>query len=171
MKKFLTRVFTVALLFAFVMPAIFDSTVQAAAYGDVNQDGLIDVRDVVLVMRHILELDTLNETEQNLADVNADGAIDVRDATLLMQKSLGLIDHFPDLDEEEVDLIKEIIIEEGISPGKKLVIVMLDVANPEDFIVKVGQTSLQYRASIEGFRGEVDEDEADRSKVSVLKQD
>ncbi len=171
MKKFSLLVFTAMLFCVFVMPVIFDSTGQAAAYGDVNQDGLIDVRDVVLVMRHVLEFDTLNETEKNLADVNADGAIDVRDATLLMQKSLGLIDNFPDLDEDQAGLIKEIIIEEGISPGKKLVVVMLDVDNPENYIVKVGQTSLQYRASIEGFRGEVDEDEADRSKVSVLKQD
>ena len=170
MIKFSTCFIIAALLLALVMPVYFDATGQAFAFGDVNQDGLIDVRDVVMVMRHILEFEALDETEQKLADVNADGAIDVRDATLLMQKSLGLIDHFPDLD-EEAGLIKKIIIEDGISPGKKLVIVMLDVANPEDYIVKVGETNLQYRASIEGFRGEVDEAEADRSKVSVLKQD
>jgi len=170
MKKLSTCFIIAALLFALVMPVAFDATGQAFAYGDVNQDGLIDVRDVVMVMRHILELEALDETEKQLADVNADGAIDVRDATLLMQKSLGLIDHFPDLD-EEAGLIKEVIIEKGISPGKKLVIVMLDVANPEDYIVKAGETNLQYRPSIEGFRGEVDEAEADRSKISVLKQD
>jgi len=140
---------------------------RAVTYGDVNHDGVVDVRDVVLVMRHILDLETLGEAEQELADVNVDGEIDVRDATLMMRKALGLIDHFPDIDQEEAALIEEFIVEEGISPGKKMVVVILNVSDPEEYTVQVGETELEYRESIEGFRGEVIEEEAKLSKVSI----
>ena len=59
------------------------------------------------------------------------------------------------------------MVEEGLSPGKKMVVVILNVTDPEEYTVQVGETELEYRDSIEGFRGEVHEDEAKRSKVSV----
>ena len=64
-------------------------------HGDINGDGVIDVRDVVLVMKHILEVETLSASQQELADVNDDGTVDLKDAVLIMQKALGLIEEFP----------------------------------------------------------------------------
>ena len=62
--------------------------------GDVNSDGVIDVKDVALTMRHILRLASLDEDLLEVADVNTDGLIDVKDVALLMQYSLGLISGF-----------------------------------------------------------------------------
>ena len=162
------------LLLAFLLCALtalilFNPGVRAFTYGDVNDDGVVDVRDVVLVMRHILDLETLDETGQELADVNTDGVVDVRDAALIMQKALGLIDHFPDTGQEGAALIEEFLVEEGISPGKKMVVVILNVSGPEDYTVKVGETELEYRDSIDGFRGETHVEEAKLSKVSVTR--
>jgi len=64
-------------------------------YGDVNFDEVIDVQDVSLVMRHILELEKLDEDQERAADVNYNGKINVQDVTLIMQKALGKIDTFP----------------------------------------------------------------------------
>ena len=166
MKKSV-RVSLTIVLCAFTALVLFSPGVRAVTYGDVNHDGVVDVRDVVLVMRHILDLETLGEAEQEMADVNADGEIDVRDDTLMMRKALGLIDHFPDIDQEGTALIDEFIVEEGISPGKKMVVVILNVSDPEKYTVQVGETGLEYRDSIEGFRGEVHEEEAKRNKVSI----
>jgi len=163
----IARMLVAILVFIFAALILCNPGVRALNYGDVNHDGVVDVRDVVLVMRHILDLEILEEAEQELADVNADGAIDVRDATLMMRKALGMIDHFPDLDQEGAALIEKFMVEEGLSPGKKMVVVILNVTDPEEYTVQVGETELEYRDSIEGFRGEVHEDEAKRSKVSV----
>lgn len=62
--------------------------------GDVNGDGDINVYDVVLTIRHVLELEILGTEAIARADVNKDGDIDIRDVTLIMRFSLGIIDSF-----------------------------------------------------------------------------
>ncbi len=62
--------------------------------GDVNGDNLVDVQDVALVTRHVLNYANLNENQIQVADVNNDGIVDVRDVTLIMQFTLGLIDTY-----------------------------------------------------------------------------
>lgn len=75
---------------------IFPSGAFAQTLGDVNGDGLIDVRDTVLVSNHLLGQNTLlTATQQVLADVNNDSLINIMDANLIMQHTLGLIDNFP----------------------------------------------------------------------------
>jgi len=62
--------------------------------GDINDDGIINVQDVVIAMQHVLMIDELAEEQAAMADVNGDGEINVVDVTLLMQFALGLIDTF-----------------------------------------------------------------------------
>ncbi len=66
-------------------------------YGDLNSDGLINIHDVVLLMRHVMEIELLAPSMVEYGDVNGDGRLNVLDVTLLMQKSLDLIDRFPRL--------------------------------------------------------------------------
>lgn len=89
--------FTFVLISAVLLLIIFSTPAAAAIYGDVNNDGKVNVQDVVLVMQHILLLDKTPFTEAKIiaADVNGDGVIDVRDVTLMSQKTLKLIDVFP----------------------------------------------------------------------------
>ena len=65
------------------------------------------------------------------------------------------------------DLIQYFQVERGISPGKKLVIVVLSVADQKNYKIMVGGTELEYRDAIMGFRGEVPETDAVREKVVV----
>lgn len=101
MKERLFWVFKVRVTFvliaAVLLLIIFSTPAAAAIYGDVNNDGKVNVQDVVLVMQHILLLDKTPFTEAKIiaADVNGDGVIDVRDVTLMSQKTLKLIDIFP----------------------------------------------------------------------------
>jgi len=48
-------------------------------YDDINQDGVWDVIDIIMVINHIIEASILNENQQNSADLNADGNIDILD--------------------------------------------------------------------------------------------
>lgn len=86
---------TLVVLSVFLFLLLFAPTASAATYGDINNDGKINVQDVVLVMKHVLELETLTDAQKAVADVNGDGAINVQDVTLIMQYALGLIDEFP----------------------------------------------------------------------------
>jgi uncharacterized protein YbbC (DUF1343 family) len=63
-----------------------------SAIGDLNGDGKIDVRDVVLVVQHVLTIRLLDSDGRLIADLTGDGRIDVRDATMLMRLALGLDD-------------------------------------------------------------------------------
>ncbi len=60
-------------------------------YGDVIGNGLVDVRDVTLVMQHVLKVKELDLGQLVSADVNRDGVIDVLDVTLIMRYILGFI--------------------------------------------------------------------------------
>lgn len=60
--------------------------------GDINDDNLVDVQDVVMVTRHVLNYTELDQNQLQAADVNGDGKVDVRDVTKIMQFALGLID-------------------------------------------------------------------------------
>lgn len=62
--------------------------------GDVNGDNLVDVQDVVMITRHVLNYAQLDDSQQQIADVNNNSTIDVQDVTLIIQFALGLIDTF-----------------------------------------------------------------------------
>ena len=49
--------------------------------GDTNADGMIDVKDIIRLMKHIAGVDI----EIQGADVNGDGAIDTLDIVRLMK--------------------------------------------------------------------------------------
>jgi hypothetical protein len=53
--------------------------------GDLNDDGIINILDVVIIVNIILEMDTSSES----ADMNGDSSIDVLDVILLVNIILG----------------------------------------------------------------------------------
>ena len=82
------------IVFIIGLSILLASPCPAATFapGDVNGDGRIDVRDVVLAMQHALGLKKLTGEQFLAADINGDGTINVRDVTGMMQFSLGIID-------------------------------------------------------------------------------
>lgn len=53
--------------------------------GDILEDGAIDVRDAVKLLKYIANIETLTESELLAADTLYDGVIDVRDAVKLLK--------------------------------------------------------------------------------------
>ncbi len=53
--------------------------------GDANLDGVVDVRDVTAIQRHIAEFELLTDDGLLAADVNGDGELTVEDVTLLQR--------------------------------------------------------------------------------------
>ncbi len=96
MKKFLALVLSIAMLFAVAIPVFADgedndvnfgdlgNTVVEPDYGDINEDGIVNVSDFQLLSQYILD-DTLVLPNKDNADVNGDGGINVSDFQLLSQ--------------------------------------------------------------------------------------
>lgn len=58
--------------------------------GDVNNSGAIEPEDALLVLRHDLDIEQLNEDQLSLADMNEDGAVSIDDALLILRVALGI---------------------------------------------------------------------------------
>jgi hypothetical protein len=66
---------------------------QAGCYwlGDINCDDLVDISDVILVLRIALQLDT----PKPCSDINGDGHVDISDVILTLRMALGLDEKKP----------------------------------------------------------------------------
>ena len=58
---------------------IINNYPSQAQLGDLNQDGAINIQDIILVIGDILGTINLSNDQLNLADVNQDGTIDILD--------------------------------------------------------------------------------------------
>lgn len=59
--------------------------------GDVNGDGRINAKDATLILKHTVQLITLDTEQLDRADVNGDGRVNTSDATLILKIAVGLI--------------------------------------------------------------------------------
>ena len=57
--------------------------------GDVNQDGMINVSDVIRIVSHIMGTEPLNELQRRIADINQDGQVNVQDILGVVNIILG----------------------------------------------------------------------------------
>lgn len=58
--------------------------------GDVNNDGNVNGSDAILVLRHALDLITLQSNQLTAADCNGDGSVDAVDALIIMRYCIGI---------------------------------------------------------------------------------
>ena len=81
-------------------PFILDETLIYRAYfyeednnegtiGDVTQDGLVNVVDIVLIVNYVLNTQPLNDNQIEIADINADGIINIVDIVSLVSIIIG----------------------------------------------------------------------------------
>lgn len=62
--------------------------------GDVNLNGIIDIKDVTEIQKYIAGTNNVNRNEFASADVNSDGIVNVMDATLIQKYCASLITEF-----------------------------------------------------------------------------
>ncbi len=65
----------------------------AIKLGDINSDGAVDAIDLILIKKHLLGLETIEN--KALADLDVSGEIDAIDFALMKQYLLGIITTFP----------------------------------------------------------------------------
>ncbi len=72
-----------------------DTPVEKLPYGDVNNDGKIDAKDALEVLKAAVGKGELTPSQQVLAELNADGQINAKDALLILKRAVKKIDRFP----------------------------------------------------------------------------
>lgn len=73
------------------MPVII---VPSQEFGDVNNDGAVDILDAIEIQKFAAEKITMTDEQKELADVNKDGFIDVLDAIEVQKFAAGKITEF-----------------------------------------------------------------------------
>ncbi len=68
----------------------FVSIGNAYKSGDVNADGVINIKDATQIQKSIANLTTFTDTQAILADYNSDGQINIKDATEIQKHLAGL---------------------------------------------------------------------------------
>lgn len=66
------------------------NTIGPNSLGDINDDGIVDFNDVVLVQGYIDNVRTFTDDQIKRADVNKDGQITQEDADLINRYSVGM---------------------------------------------------------------------------------
>ena len=69
-------------------------TRSQALIGDVNNDGIVDVMDSILIQRYTTDKVELTDEQLYVADVNDDGQVDVIDAMQIQKYSVEKITEF-----------------------------------------------------------------------------
>jgi hypothetical protein len=73
-----------------LLSATAASAGTAPLLGDVNANGKLDITDVVMLLRSVAGLATLNATQTTAGDFNQDGKISIADVVAVLRKVAGL---------------------------------------------------------------------------------
>ena len=67
----------------FIPKTAFSAGTEGRRLGDVNNDGIVSIRDVTAVQRLIAELETYDSLSEKAADVDVSGDVTISDATCI----------------------------------------------------------------------------------------
>lgn len=79
-------IFLAIVLTAQIAGTTYAAIIDISNKGEINDDGIINYRDVELVEKHLIELEKLPDNKLENADLNNDQKITVTDLTLLIKK-------------------------------------------------------------------------------------
>lgn len=68
--------------------------IEHILYGDVNNDGVINVADATLIQKYSADIIKLTDDQLKRADVNFDGVVNVHDSTLIRKFAADIISSF-----------------------------------------------------------------------------
>lgn len=88
--RLIAIVLSCAMLIATIPAMAASATSRSILLGDVNDNGVIEVEDAFLAMRHALNLIELDEAAISRADVNGDGVVNIADVNLICHMALEL---------------------------------------------------------------------------------
>ena len=76
-----------------------DTAEDTVAYGDVNTDNVVDLRDTIVLNKYLANIIQFSDVQMANADCYKDGNLDEKDASTLMQFVISLIQDIPVIEE------------------------------------------------------------------------
>ena len=83
MKKILCLVLSLALVISTLTAFATNDTLDVEKKGDANNDGAVDITDIVMIRSHIVGMRLLTDDAFALADVNGDNLVDIIDVAMV----------------------------------------------------------------------------------------
>ena len=71
------------------IPPFSLNTCMTVIMGDVTQDDILNVIDIVMLINFIINEDTISDKQFAISDINQDGSVDVLDVVLIVGIILG----------------------------------------------------------------------------------
>lgn len=68
----------------------YTNDITPILYGDVNEDGVLNIQDATEIQKYCADLITFSESQKEIADINRSGNVDISDATKVQYTILGL---------------------------------------------------------------------------------
>ena len=85
--------FTTPITGDITLTAKFEDATSNVLKGDVNLDGVVDMKDAAALQRHVLKIDIItDERSLAVAELTADGIVDMKDAAKLTRFVIKVID-------------------------------------------------------------------------------
>ncbi len=78
---------------------VMDTAEDTVAYGDVNTDNVVDLRDTIVLNKYLANIIQFSNVQMANADCYKDGNLDEKDASTLMQFVISLIQNIPVIEE------------------------------------------------------------------------
>ena len=85
-KKKRTRIILIFIVAAVILSISITPRIQ----GDINGDGEVSLRDLLLLQRYLLRIEDVPYTELRNYDVNGDGVVNEKDLDMLRNILLGI---------------------------------------------------------------------------------
>ena len=94
MKKLLSVLLAIMVIVSSLLVVVtMASATEVTLYGDANNDGAINMKDVLIMRKYIADMPT--EINLELADANGDGTVNMKDVLMLRKYLANLIDEIP----------------------------------------------------------------------------
>lgn len=77
-----------------LVPAPVPPPATEEILGDADDNGIVNYQDALLVLRHSIGLDTMENKIVTRCDVDGNGVLNYQDALLILRYSIGLIESF-----------------------------------------------------------------------------
>ena len=72
-----------------MLAVIYDLIASSVLLGDVNEDGIINILDIVAVINFVLLTTNPNDTQFTASDMNSDGIINILDIVIIVNLILS----------------------------------------------------------------------------------
>ena len=101
-------------------------------FGDVSWNGISQAFDASMILKHLVEVETLSPLQIEVGDVSLDESISTLDASYILQYTVGLIDALPHTPDEVMGSTGDFMMDDMGAEAGMLIDIPITITNAEN---------------------------------------